>query len=162
MKTRHRILVIGLGNPDRGDDGVGLAVARKLAGRLAGADVITRSGDVLALYEDWAGYEVVFLIDAAAPVSEPGRIHRIDVASEELLLDSAPSSTHALDLAGAIALARSLGILPTRMIIYAVEGAWFTPGSSLSSAAARASGDVARRLAGEVTSLCSCEEETHV
>ena len=41
--VRRKVLVVGLGNPDRGDDGVGLLVAKKLPGRSA-----DRRGDCVA------------------------------------------------------------------------------------------------------------------
>lgn len=46
----RNVLVVGLGNPDCGDDGIGALVALSLAGRLpADVPVVVRSGDMLAL-----------------------------------------------------------------------------------------------------------------
>ena len=59
-------LILGIGNPDRGDDGIGPLVARRLIGRVpAGIAVMERTGDALALIEDWAGRDMVVLVDAA-------------------------------------------------------------------------------------------------
>ena len=45
---------IGVGNPDRGDDAVGLHVARLLAARaLPGVAVAKHAGDALALMDRW-------------------------------------------------------------------------------------------------------------
>jgi hydrogenase maturation protease len=77
MTPVRKILVVGAGNPDRGDDGIGPVVARQLARRLpADVTVLTRSGDMLALVDDWAMFDAVFCIDAAAPIGVPGRVHR--------------------------------------------------------------------------------------
>lgn len=135
MSGPRNWLVVGLGNPDRGDDGIGPAVAAMLVGRLRDADVIARSGDILALLDDWAGYDCVVLIDATLPRSGPGRVHRIDLSSEELPRDLSLSSTHAFGVSEAIALARTLATLPRRVIIYAVEGKNFDIGATMSAEA---------------------------
>jgi hydrogenase maturation protease len=150
MSEECNNVVIGLGNPDCGDDGVGPLVARAVSDRIAGLRVIERRGDALALMEDWAGAEAVVLIDAAAAVSEPGRIHRIDLAQEELPRDLSLSSTHAFGVADAIALARTLGRLPPQVIVYAVEGENFAPGDPMSPAVAAAAENVAARILSEL------------
>jgi hydrogenase maturation protease len=77
---RPLVLVVGIGNSDRGDDGVGPAVARRLRGRVPpGVSVLERGGDALALIEDWEGVPSVIVVDAVAPITEPGRIHRHDL-----------------------------------------------------------------------------------
>ncbi len=144
------MLVIGLGNPDCGDDGIGPLVARAIAERETGVRVIERRGDALALMEDWRGAQSVVLVDAAAAVSEPGRIHRIDLAREELRRDLSLSSTHAFGMAEAIALARALGRLPPQLIVYAVEGENFAPGDPMSCAVADAAEDVTARILSEL------------
>ena len=69
----RKILVACIGNPDRGDDGIGPLVAAKLEGQLPGdAALIVRRGDMLALAEDFAGCGALVCVDAAAPMSSPG------------------------------------------------------------------------------------------
>jgi hydrogenase maturation protease len=55
-------LIIGLGNPDRGDDAAGLLVAQSL--RTRGAEAIAHTGGALDLIEIWAGTERVIVVDA--------------------------------------------------------------------------------------------------
>ncbi|MCA9797847.1 MAG: hydrogenase maturation protease, partial [Candidatus Eremiobacteraeota bacterium] len=70
-----RVMVFGLGNPDRGDDGIGPLVADALRGKLPpGVEVHTRTGNLLTLVEDWEDADAVVCIDAAAPMGAPGRI----------------------------------------------------------------------------------------
>jgi hydrogenase maturation protease len=144
-------LVVGIGNPDRGDDGIGPLVARQLVG-CAPPDVrITeRAGDVLALIEDWAGYDTVILIDAAAPGATPGSIHRIDLMTTELPTDISLSSTHAFGVGNAVSLARTLGLLPRSLVVYAIEGANFEPGAHLSPNVAAAAEEVAAHVIAEL------------
>ena len=146
-----RALVIGLGNPDRGDDAVGLHVARRVA-TLGLPDVVVEDarGDTLALLDRWAGVGRVVLVDAAAPSALPGRIHRLDPLAGPLPRDLALGSTHAFGLAEAVELARTLGLLPQWMTIYAIEAACFHPGAALSPAVAAAVVPAAARIAAEL------------
>jgi len=146
-----RALVIGLGNPDRGDDAVGLHVARRVAARgVPGVAVEEAGGDTLALLDRWAGVGRVVLVDAAAPIGLPGRIHRLDPLAGPLPRDLALGSTHAFGLAEAVELARTLGLLPRRMTIFAIEAAGFDPGAALSPAVAAAVDPVAGRIVAEL------------
>lgn len=148
------VLVAAIGNQDRGDDGLGPLVAARLAGRLpAGVDVMTRSGDMLALIEDWASADALVLVDAAAALTAPGRIHRIDLATSELPRELALASTHAFGLADAIALARAIGRAPAHIIVFAVEGARFEAGAPMTPEVAAAADTVAMRIVAEAASL---------
>lgn len=150
----RNVLVVGIGNPDRGDDGIGPLVVRQLAGRVPPSiTLIERTGNALALIEDWAGRDAVVLVDAAAPGTAPGRVHRIDLLEEELPTDLARTSTHAFGVADTVGLARTLDLLPASVIVYAVEGANFEPGAALSPEVAAAAGDVVSRIAAELREL---------
>jgi hydrogenase maturation protease len=147
-------LVIGVGNPDRGDDGIGRLIVRRLAGHVPqSVAIIERPGDTLALIDDWAGYEDVILVDAAAPLSAPGCVRRIDLLQDDLPTDLSLSSTHAFGVADAVALARTLGLLPGRLIVYAIEGADFTPGAPVSPKVAAAADAVVARIVAELRVL---------
>ncbi len=144
-------LVIGLGNPDRGDDAVGLCVARRVAALgLDGVEVREATGDALALLEDFAGAGHVVLVDAAAPLAAPGRVHCLDPLSRPLPREIVPASTHAFGLAEVIGLARALGQLPARLSVYAIEAAGFATGAPLSAPVAAAVERVAERIATEL------------
>jgi hydrogenase maturation protease len=150
------VLVIGIGNPDRGDDGIGPLVARRLKGHVPhGVSILERTGDALALIDDWAGRDAVVLVDASAPAGTPGRVHRIDLRADVLPPDVALSSTHALGVTEAVALADTLGLLPACVIAYAIEGADFTPGAPLSKEVAAVAGTVAARVAAELDDLAT-------
>lgn len=151
---RRGVLVVGVGNADRGDDAVGPIVARKLAGRLPpDVTIVARGGDMLALVEDWAGYQAVVIIDAAAPMGAPGRIHRVDLATDELPRDMSLTSSHAFGVAEAIGLSRVLGRAPLDIVVYAVEGCCFDGGAPMTPAVASAAGEVTERVVTEVTQL---------
>ncbi|HET9019700.1 MAG TPA: hydrogenase maturation protease [Acetobacteraceae bacterium] len=146
-----RALVIGIGNPDRGDDAVGLLVARLLAEALPPDVAVTEAGgDALMLLERWRGADPVVLVDAAAPLSMPGTIHRLDPVAAPLPREIALGSTHAFGVAEAVELARALGRLPERMTIYAIEGASFAAGAVLTPVVAAAAREVAARITADL------------
>lgn len=141
-------LVIGVGNPDRADDGAGPLVARRLQAlgppRLR---VRVREADLLALLDDWADALAVVVVDAAAPLERPGAIHRWTPERGALRPPPRPSSTHGFGVAEALALAEHLGRVPPALVVYAIEGARFGLGETMTPAVRRASLTLARRLA---------------
>jgi hydrogenase maturation protease len=149
-----KVLVIGLGNPHRGDDATGAIVAQALCGRLpADVRVVVRGSDLLGLIEDWAGFDGLVCVDAAAPLGTPGRIHRIDLLARRLPKRLALTSSHAFGLAEAIELARTLQLAPRQIIVYAVEGGSFDCGTPLTPAVAAAVHVVADQIVAEVGRL---------
>jgi hydrogenase maturation protease len=121
-----RSIIIGIGNPYRGDDGVGLIVARSLRDRSPrGVAVVEQDGEPAALIDAWEGADVVVLIDAVSSGSPPGTVHAIDASKTRLNRDLFRHSTHSLGVAEAVELARSLGRLPRALWIYGIEGTNF-------------------------------------
>jgi hydrogenase maturation protease len=152
--SRPKVLVAAIGNPDRADDGAGALVAAGLAERLPpDVALVTRSGGILSLIEDWVGFDAVVCVDAAAPMGAPGRIHRIDAGNGELPRGLAFASSHAFGLAEAIALALTLKSLPPTVIVYAIEGAAFEAGAAMTPEVAAAAAAVADRVVAEVGRL---------
>ncbi len=132
-------LLIGVGNPDRGDDGAGRAVARRLlAGEHPGLDVRECSGEATALMEAWAGYDDVVLVDACLGAGAPGTVHRIGPDEAAGVAALRHASTHSLGVAAAIGLSRALGTLPRRLRVYAIEASHSREGAGLSPAVEQA------------------------
>jgi hydrogenase maturation protease len=155
-RARTGVLVAGIGNSDRGDDGFGPAVARRLRGEtLPGVRIVERRGDILALIADWDGFAAVVLVDAAASTTELGRLHRFDLDERPLPIGSAYRSTHGFGVAEAVELARSLGRLPPRVVLYLAEGTDFSPGAPLSPAVAKAVDEAAARIAAELAVIAA-------
>jgi hydrogenase maturation protease len=150
----RQVLVLCIGNADRGDDRIGPAVAAKLDGRLPEGTVLRlRSGDMLALIGEWEGFDALVCVDAAAPMEGPGTIHRLDLGEQDLPRDMACMSSHAFGLADAVALARTLGLAPPDIVVYAVEGASFDAGAPMTPQAVQAIGPVSEQVAAEVARL---------
>lgn len=152
--SARKILVVAIGNPDRGDDGVGPLVAIRLAGRLPpDVALIVRRGDILSLIEDWNGCDALVCVDAAGPMETPGRIHRIDAVADALPRDAPFASSHEFGLTGAIALAHALRSLPEIVIVYAIEGACFDGGAPMTPEVVAAAAEAANRIVDEVDQL---------
>ena len=127
------ILVVGLGNRHRGDDAVGLEVARRLRGRAPGnCSVIEVEGDSLGVLDWWDGIDVAVVIDAVTSGAPPGALHRFDALARPLPGGLTGTSTHAIGLRELIELGHALGKIPRRMIVLGVEGQDFGIGAKLS------------------------------
>ena len=151
------VIVVGVGNPLRGDDGVGLEVARRLRER-AGAGVTVREleGEGIALLDLWEGARAVLLIDSVRSGAPPGTIHRVEATERPLPAELRSStSTHAVGVGDAIELARALGRLPRPLVVYGVEGDRFETGAALSPDVAAAVDRLADALLREARELAA-------
>jgi hydrogenase maturation protease len=145
-------LIIGVGNEYRGDDGVGPAVAHALDnGTLpAEVEVIVQSGEATALMTAWADATDVILIDAVAAQDSPGKIYRIEAHAKPIPEHFLSCSTHDFGVAAAIELARAVGQLPPRVIVYGVEGEDFSMGAQLSPMVAGTVGEVVVSIMADI------------
>lgn len=156
------LLVIGIGNPDRADDGVGPLVARRVEQRrLEGVRVMVRSGDLLTLLEDWVGAQALVLIDAASTHARPGEIRRFDLAVHAVPTDLCLTSTHAFGLAEVLALGRALRRLPPDTTLYAVTGSCFAAGAPMTAAVTTAAAEVEAQVLRELRSHLFCAEHRY-
>ena len=154
MTAPDRLLVIGVGNRDRGDDAVGPIVC-DLVEQLGIPDIDTLvfEGSVLDLPIHWSTDDRVVLVDAAEPAGQPGRISTVDGVATRLVAPGSVS-THSIDVAAAIELARVLGRLPSELSMIGIEGAEFEFGTSLTplvqQSAERVVAAIRRRVARPV------------
>jgi hydrogenase maturation protease len=149
------VAVIGVGNPDRGDDALGSEFVSRFGAWLAlqgrghatrEVALLTSRGEPSALWNEWEPYGHVVLVDALSSARHPaGTVLRLTAA--ELCRSPAdedgagaaeeggarPFSTHGLGLLEAVRLGRELGKLPPRLDVVGVVGASFAPLSPLSS-----------------------------
>jgi hydrogenase maturation protease len=145
-----RVVVIGVGNDFRSDDGVGRAVARALAGAPCdGMAVMEHTGEVAGLLEAWKDADTAILLDAVVTGAGPGTIHRFDGQAQAIPGECFPCSTHAFGIPEAIALGRAVGVLPRRLVIIGVEARTVAPGRGLSREVERAVPEVVARVRRE-------------
>jgi hydrogenase maturation protease len=127
------VLVIGVGNRFRRDDAAGLEVAHRLRETAPeGVSVAEIEGDGMSLLEAWRGADAVLIVDAVRSGLPAGTLHRLDAADGPISPDLFHASTHAVNVADAVELARALGELPPRLIVIGIEAAELAAGTGLS------------------------------
>lgn len=146
----ERLVALCIGNPQRGDDAAGRAVAQVLRASLDGVEIIEEEGEATRVLAGLEGVDAAFIVDACVSGKPPGAICRFDIVAEPLPHLALGASTHGFGLAEALELARALGALPTRCVVYAIEGASFDIGAPLSPAVATAVEIVADHLRAEI------------
>ena len=141
-------LIIGVGNPQRGDDGVGLAAARLVRAALPEADVRESSGDPADLIELWTTARVptVYVIDAMVSGGAPGSVTRFDAHRHPMPVAMNGTSTHKFGVAAAVELARVLDCLPNQLFVYGIEGGQFDHAERLSPEVEAAAREVAQLI----------------
>jgi len=154
-----RLRIVGIGSP-AGDDQAGWLVVQALASgplaqrcppdtRLAALD---RPG--AQLIGQLEGADVAVLIDAVRSGAAPGTIHRVEAPA--LAQADWPVSSHSLGVAGALALARALGALPARVLIYGIEIDSAATGRAPSEAVRAAVERLALTIAQELPRYLAC------
>jgi len=133
MKINNSMLVIGLGNKYRKDDGVGLYTAEKIkAMKLDDVKVIDGVSDGAALMNIWSNDNAVFIIDAVISSAKSGTVYRFDALNETIPGEIFTGySTHSISLVESIELAKSLGEIPDSLIVFGIEGIDFSAGIGL-------------------------------
>ncbi|MGW3266362.1 hydrogenase maturation protease [Streptomyces sp. NPDC001056] len=146
-----RVVVIGVGNPLRGDDGVGPAAVEALRGRVPDETVLTVSdGEPARVLELWRGADTVVVAEALrASPARPGRLHTL-TAAEAASRTVGTASTHAFGLGECLALAEALDRLPPRLVVHAVEVADTGLGARMSEAVRSALPELIDRIAASV------------
>ena len=161
-----RILIAGMGNVLRRDDGFGVAVAQRLMQQTqwpAAIKVIEVGiGGIHLVQELMAGYDVLIVIDAMERAAAAGTVHVLEVdvpdlsdwperAREDFLADM-----HYATPAKALILARALGVLPARTFLVGCQPAEVNElGIGLSSTVEDAISPTLEAIAGLLDSLDS-------
>jgi hydrogenase maturation protease len=127
------VLVVGIGCLDRGDDGVGPAVARRVATMgLPGVQVLP-DAQPLDLLDDGRAADLGVVVDAVRSGRAPGTVLVRDVGCSAALPDWAgAASTHVVGLDAVLELARALRRMPRRLVLVGVEAAGFGTGEPMS------------------------------
>jgi hydrogenase maturation protease len=133
----RRVVVIGVGNEFRRDDGVGPEVLARLRAQVADSvQLVLSDGEPARLIEAWAGATLAVVVDAIrGDQATTGQMHRIVVDQADLEQVNTVSS-HGLGLGDAIGLARALDLMPGRLVVHAIEAADFSFGLGLTPAVA--------------------------
>jgi len=168
-RAAHRVVVIGVGNEFRRDDGIGPEVLSRLREHLgAGPDaeaetvvqLVHSDGEPAGIVEAWTGASLAVVVDAVvADPPAPGRLHRLatgqGATGHGATGHGGPAgprevSSHGLGLGEAIGLAEALGRMPDHLVIHAVEAADTGHGIGLTPAVSAAAGGLTAAVLRDV------------
>ena len=156
------MLLLGVGNVNRRDDGIGPALVTRLEADLPPfwRSAIERGDDVARLLATWEGAEGVLAIDAAVSDAPAGTfaLHAADEGWSEAR--SRDPSSHGFGLREAVALSLALDTLPPTFLAASVVGVDFGHGAGLSPALAGRLDALAEELAGAMAGLAPTHEES--
>lgn len=117
----RRVLVAGVGNVLRGDDGFGPAVAGMLDHLPEGVSVIeTGIGGIALLQELMEGYDGLVLIDAVERGAAPGTLFLITPEVRDAV--HVPD-VHLANPDRVLSMAKTMGVLPERVMIVGCQPA---------------------------------------
>jgi hydrogenase maturation protease len=119
-----RVLLLGLGNPIMGDDGVGILVVRTLKERVharPNLEFKELSVGGIRLIEELLGYETVFIIDSIDAKETSGQIR--EFSPEQFKQSQYESSPHTTNFATALELYKKLepGRVPSSIRIFTID-----------------------------------------
>ena len=154
-----QVLVAGVGNLLRGDDGFGVEVARRLLAappRVPGVAVTiieTGIGGMHLVQELLVGYDALVILDAVERGAEPGTLFLLEPERVEPATWSVEArrdffaDTHYAEPSHALALAEGIGALPPRVLVVGCQVAEVDDLlGGLTPAVARAVEQATRRL----------------
>jgi hydrogenase maturation protease len=147
-----KIVILGIGQSLRSDDGAGLAAIRHwkdafpLTARkpsITASEIELPGLDLLNMLE---GFDTAILVDAVQSTAKPGTIHKLREA-DILGFSETHQSAHGWGVAETLQLARRLNIdLPKNIFLIGIEGENFSPGISLSQSILAALDEVAQDI----------------
>ena len=152
---KPRVLVAGMGNDLRGDDGFGIAVVRRFSEAGVPDSVrVYESGiaGIGLIQELMDGYEALVIVDATDRGAEPGTVFLLeaDVPEQEELTEESRqeflADTHLTVPSQALTLARALGILPPAVYILGCQPKECGLGMDLSEPVEKGAAESLRRL----------------
>ena len=130
-----RILIAGVGNVLRGDDGFGVAVAQALSQNGSPPDEVTIFEGGIAgiplVQELMDGYDALIVADAVERGGAPGTIYVIepDIPDPTTLdasaLHSSLADAHYTEPSKVLLLAKALGVLPPKIFVVGCQPAGF-------------------------------------
>jgi hydrogenase maturation protease len=117
------VLVLGLGNPLLGDEGVGVRVIEELKGLDLPDGVVLVDGGTagLSLISLMEGYQRVIVVDAAEMGQSPGRVVKFAPSEVQLRMTKDLLSLHQVGFGEVLALAEALGVSPPQLTIIGVQ-----------------------------------------
>jgi hydrogenase maturation protease len=160
-----KTLVVGLGNPILGDDGVGWHIAERLQRQQqtlpAGVEIDTLALGGIGLMERLIGYQRAIIIDALKTGHFPtGSVHSFRLDELENQFAGHLGSAHETNLQTALELGRDLGAaLPDEVTVIAIESPYIYDFSDQLSPQVAEAVEIAAQLVSNLISTMNDQED---
>ena len=127
-------LILGLGNPLLGDEGIGVRVVEVVQGLQLpdGVEAVEGGTAGLGLVGLMEGYQRVIIVDAADMGHPPGHVVRFTPSEVHFKTAETPLSLHQIGLGEVLALAEALEVAPDELVIIGVQPGRIEGGVGLS------------------------------
>ncbi len=122
---------------------------------LPGVRIREFDGEAIGLLDVWDGCSAVVIVDAVRSGVAGGTLHRFDASDAPVPATFRHSSSHTIGVADAIELARGLGRLPSRVLVFGIEGAEFDASTTLSDGVERALAALRSEVASAAAALAT-------
>ena len=148
----RQVLILGLGNPLLGDEGIGVRAVEELQGlELPDGVTVVEGGTAgLGLIGLMKGYQKVIIVDAADMGYPPGCVVRFTPLEAQLKTVEAPLSLHQIGLGEVLTLAEALEVAPAEQIIIGIQPSQVEMGAGLSPEVERAVPKIIRIILDEL------------
>ena len=159
VANANRMMIVGCGNPEAGDDSVGLEIVRRLDEHgdcACGLRAETAPG--VELLELFPLADVILFVDAVVSGGVPGTLYLTSLPSKELEPQALGSlSSHGWGVGEVVKLANALGRRMPRLYLLGIEAGNVAEGASRSEAVEEAIALVVERVSALRFFLLSSE-----
>jgi hydrogenase maturation protease len=152
-----RILILGLGNPLLGDEGIGVRVVEELKRLELPERVAVMEGGTtgLGLIGLMQGYQRVVIVDAADMGHPAGCVVRFTPSEVRFKTEETLLSLHQIGLGEILALASALEAAPAELVIVGIQPSRMEAGAGLSSEVEKAVPQIIRIVLEELDPVAS-------
>jgi hydrogenase maturation protease len=136
VESTDRLMIVGCGNPDAGDDSGGLEIVRRLGERGdCGCGLRAEPSPGVDLLELFPLADVILFVDAVVSGGAPGTLYLTPLPSNELEPRALGSlSSHGWGIDEVVKLANALGRPVPRLFLLGIEAATVAQGAPRSAA----------------------------
>jgi hydrogenase maturation protease len=152
---RQPIVVLGLGNPLMGDEGVGVALVQAFARNAAeyqAVDFVDAGTGGLSVLHQFEGRTKAILVDCALMGEPPGTIRRFTPDQVASVKPISGLSGHEGDVLRIIQMAKALEQCPAEVVLFGIEPERIESGAGLSDPVAGRWPEYVRLISAELTS----------
>jgi hydrogenase maturation protease len=151
MDRSAKVVVLGCGDPDCGDDAAGVLVACELLRSGPHAfEVCNIGSDPLRLLDFLRDFDEVIVVDATRSGAAPGTVRHFSAAELPRRDGGLVTQIHGIRLNNVVWAAGRLGTLPRHFTIIGIEGANFARGSPVTPSVAGAVHEVVDEIVNEL------------